>query len=268
MSEYPAAITTVNHVEPVPRRIRAFLGGEKVLDTSRALYVWEWPYYPQYYVPLADVRQDLLDSEGHTQQTGRGVVDLRGLRVGDRHRPRAARLLTESPIAGLSGTVRFDWAAMDAWFEEDEQVFAHPRSPYTRVDALRSNRPVRVELDGIVLADAGSTVMVFETGLPTRYYLSRTDVDFAHLIPTGTVTACPYKGMTSGYWSVRAGGTTHADLGWSYDFPTRQLLPIAGLIAFYNEKVDITLDGQRLDRPQTHFFPKLTTPRAEPIQRA
>ena len=256
MSDYPAAITTVNHVEPVPRRIRAFLGSEKVLDTNRALYVWEWPNYPQYYIPLADVRQDLLEPEGYTQQTGRGAVELRGLRVGDLHRPRAARVLAESPIGGLSGTVRFDWAALDAWYEEDEQVFVHPRSPYTRVDALRSNRPVRVELDGVVLADAGSTVMVFETGLPTRYYLSRTDVDFAHLIATGTMTACPYKGTTSGYWSVRAGDTTHADLAWSYDFPTRQLLPIAGLIAFYNEKVDITLDGQRLDRPQTHFFPR------------
>jgi len=196
MNDYPAAITAVNHVEPVPRRIRAFLGDEKVLDTTRALYVWEWPNYPQYYIPLADVRPDLLDSEGHTQQTGRGLVELAGLRVGDLHRPRAARILAESPIGGLSGTVRFDWAAMDAWYEEDEQVFV----------------------------------------------------------------ACPYKGTTSGYWSVRAAGneqgTVHADLAWSYDFPTRQLLPIAGMIAFYNEKVDTILDGQRLDRPQTHFFPK------------
>ena len=114
MNDYPAAITAVNHVEPVPRRIRAFLGDEKVLDTTRALYVWEWPNYPQYYIPLADVRPDLLDSEGHTQQTGRGLVELAGLRVGDLHRPRAARILAESPIGGLSGTVRFDWAAMDA----------------------------------------------------------------------------------------------------------------------------------------------------------
>jgi uncharacterized protein (DUF427 family) len=256
MSDYPPAITPVNHVAPVPRRVRAFFAGEKVLDTSRALYVWEWPNYPQYYIPLADVRQDLLESEGHTQQTGRGLVELRGLRVGTEYRPKAAKVLAESPIDGLSGTVRFDWAAMDAWFEEDEQVFVHPRSPYSRVDALRSNRPIRVELDDVVLADAGTSVMVFETGLPTRYYLSRTDVDFAHLIPTGTVTACPYKGTTSGYWSVRAGDTVHPDLAWSYDFPTRQLLPIAGLIAFYNEKVDITLDGHRLDRPQTHFFAK------------
>ena len=131
MSDYPAAITTVNHVEPVPRRIRAFLGGEKVLDTTRAFYVWEWPNYPQYYIPLADVRQDLLAPEGHTQQTGRGLVELRGLRVGDLHRPRAARVITDSAIEGLKGTVRFEWSALDAWFEEDEQVFVHPRSPYT-----------------------------------------------------------------------------------------------------------------------------------------
>jgi uncharacterized protein (DUF427 family) len=254
MSDYPAAITTANHVEPVPRRIRAFAGGEKVLDTTRALYVWEWPYYPQYYIPLADVRADLLEPEGHTQQTGRGPVELQGLRAGAVHRPRAARVVGDSPIAGLSGTVRFEWDAMDAWFEEDEQVFVHPRSPYVRVDALRSNRALQVELDGVVLADACSSVLVFETGLPTRYYLSRTDIDFGHLAPTDTVTSCPYKGTTSGYWSVRAGGTLHQDLAWSYDFPSRQLLPIAGMIAFYNEKIDITLDGQRLKRPQTHFF--------------
>jgi len=124
-----------------------------------------------------------------------------------------------------------------------------------RIDALRSNRPVRVELEGVVLADSPPPVMVFETGLPTRYYLSRTDVDFGHLIPTDTVTACPYKGITSGYWSIRAGDTVHRDLAWAYDFPTRQLLPIAGMVAFYNEKVDIFLDGQQLERPQTHFFP-------------
>ena len=112
---------------------------------------------------------------------------------------------------------------------------------------------MRVELDGVVLADTRSPVMVFETGLPTRYYISRTDVRFEHLIPTGTVTSCPYKGTTSAYWSVRAGGTVHQDLAWAYDFPTGPLLPIVGLVAFYNEKVDIYLDGEQLDRPHTHF---------------
>jgi len=143
---------------------------------------------------------------------------------------------------------------VDAWFEEDEQVFVHPRNPYTRVDALRSTRAVRVELDGVVLAESSCPVMVFETGLPTRYYLNRSEANFDHLIPTQTQTACPYKGTTSGYWSIRVGETVHPDLAWAYDFPTRQLQPIAGLIAFYNEKVDIFLDEQLLDRPKTHFF--------------
>jgi uncharacterized protein (DUF427 family) len=253
MNDYPAMIVPVNHVEPVPRRVRAYLGAEKVLDTTRALYVWEWPHYPQYYVPAADIRPGLLTSEGHTQRTGRGVAELHGLRAGEAHRPRAARLITESAIDALRGTVRFEWAALDAWFEEDEQVFVHPRSPYVRVDALRSNRPVRVELDGVVLADSASPVMVFETGLPTRYYVSRTDVRFEHLIASGTVTSCPYKGTTSGYWSVRAGEMVHKDLAWAYDFPTRQLQPITGMVAFYNEKVDTLVDGQLLDRPHTHF---------------
>jgi uncharacterized protein (DUF427 family) len=173
VNDYPAAITAVNHVEPVPRRIRAFLAGVKVLDTTGALYVWEWPHYPQYYIPAADVRRDLLIPEGHSQQSRRGMFQAHTLRAGETVRPGAARLLTDSPIAGLAGTVRFDWAALDAWFEEDEQVFVHPRSPYVRVDALRSARPVRVELDGVVLAESASPVMVFETGLPTRYYLNR-----------------------------------------------------------------------------------------------
>jgi uncharacterized protein (DUF427 family) len=95
--------------------------------------------------------------------------------------------------------------------------------------------------------------MVFETGLPTRYYLNRTEVDFEHLEPSDTTSACPYKGRTTGYWSVRSGEQLLPDLAWTYDFPTRQLAPIAGLIAFYNEKVDVILDGKRLARPQTHF---------------
>jgi len=254
MNDYPAMIVPANHVEPVPRRVRAFLSGETVLDTTRARYVWEWPWYPQYYVPLADVRRDLLVPEGRNQHSARGPVELHGLRLGDVRRLRAAKVLRNSSVEELRDTVRFEWAALDAWYEEDEQVFVHPRNPYTRVDALHSTRTVRVELDGAMLAESSSPVMVFETGLPTRYYVNRTEVDWDHLVATDTVTACPYKGTTSGYWSVRVGDQVHEDLAWAYDFPTRQLLPIAGLIAFYNERVDIVLDGQPLERPKTHFF--------------
>lgn len=132
-------------------------------------------------------------------------------------------------------------------------MFVHPRDPYTRVDAIRSTRRVRIELDGIVLAESPSPVMVFETGLPTRYYLNRTDVRFEHLRESDTASACPYKGETAGYWSARRGESTDEDIAWSYDFPTRQLLPIAGLVAFYNEQVDVFLDGELLERPRTHF---------------
>ncbi|MDQ2815031.1 MAG: DUF427 domain-containing protein [Actinomycetota bacterium] len=246
-------ITPVGHVEPVPRRIRAMLGGQVVLDTTDARYVWEWPNYPQYYIPLADVQASLLVDEQHEQKLRLGTARRHGLRAGDISRPGSARVYGDDAAAGLAGTVRFDWAALDAWFEEDEEVFVHPRSPYTRVDALRSTRTVRVELDGAVLAESSSPVMVFETGLPTRYYLNRTDVNAGHLLPTATVTSCPYKGKTSGYWSVLVGEAVYEDLAWAYDFPTRQLLPIAGLIAFYNEKADITVDGHPLDRPVTHF---------------
>jgi uncharacterized protein (DUF427 family) len=258
VSDYPAQPVAVNHVEPVPRRIRAVLAGQTVLDTTRAQYVWELPYFPQYYIPAADVRGDLLVPLGQTKQTRRGTEHLHDLRIGETRRVHAAWLLKDSPVAGLADTVRFAWEAMDAWFEEDERVFVHPRNPYVRVDALRSSRTVRVELGGpnstsIVLAESSSPVMVFETGLPTRYYLNRTDVDFSHLVPSDTVSACPYKGTTSGYWSVQLDGTRHNDLAWTYDFPTRGLLPIASMIAFYNEKVDTFLDGQLLDRPVTHF---------------
>jgi len=253
MPDYPAMITPVNHVEPGPRRVRAMLGGETVLDTTRAMYVWESVYYPQYYIPLADIRAELLVAEGFRQHSPRGEVELHGLQVGEARRAHAVRVLRDSSVAGLSSTARFEWDALDAWFEEDERVFVHPRNPYVRVDALRSTRRVRVELDGAVLAESGSPVLVFETGLPTRYYLNRTDVDFSQLTPTDTVTACPYKGTTSGYWSARVGGEEHPDLAWSYDFPARELLPIAGLIAFYNERVDILLDGGALLRPTTHF---------------
>jgi uncharacterized protein (DUF427 family) len=118
------------------------------------------------------------------------------------------------------------------------------------VDALRSTRTVRVERNGVVLAESSSPVLLFETGLPTRYYLNRTAVDFSKLEPSDTVTSCPYKGTTSGYWSARVGGRLHPDLAWCYDFPTREVQPIAGLIAFYNERVDLFVDGKQLDRPK------------------
>jgi uncharacterized protein (DUF427 family) len=253
VSDFPAPPVAVNHVQPVPRRIRAFLAGRAVLDTTNAHYVWENTSYPQYYIPLSDIDAGALVDEGTTTETSRGDAKRFGVRVGDVDRPSAASVLGAAKVEGLDDTVRFSWSAFDAWFEEDEQVFVHPRNPYTRVDALRSSRHLRVESKGTVLAETSSPVLCFETGLPTRYYIDRTDVDFTHLVPSDTQTACPYKGTTSGYWSAEVELRIHPDIAWTYDFPTRELLPIAGLIAFYNEKIDVFLDGVELERPQTHL---------------
>jgi len=253
VSDYPQIIVPVNHVEPVPRRVRATLGGRVVIDTTAARYVWEIPSFPQYYLPIGDISPDVLVDEDHEEHLRRGTARRFGLRVGDEVRSGVAHHYTASDVEGIVGTVRVDWAALDHWFEEDEEVFVHPRSPYTRVDALRSSREVEVGVDGLVLARSPRSVMVFETGLPTRYYIDRLDVDWSHLVPSDTQTSCPYKGTTSAYWSVDVGGRLQPDLAWAYDFPTRQLLPIAGLVAFYNEKVDIAIDGAELERPVTAF---------------
>ena len=253
MTDFPRSITAVNHVAPAPRRVRGIAGGEVVFDTTRALYVWEWPHYPQYYIPQADIRPGALTPEGDPEPNRQGDAQRQQLRAGRLERPAAARLIVSSPVPGLSSTVRFEWAALDQWFEEDEEIFVHPRNPYTRVDALRSKRTVRIERDGVVLAASASPVMVFETGLPTRYYLDQRDIRFEHLAPSGTRTECPYKGRVSGYWSARIGERIYPDLAWMYSFPTRQLLPIAGLVAFLNERVDVFIDGIQQPRPKTHM---------------
>ncbi|MGI8993037.1 MAG: DUF427 domain-containing protein [Nocardioidaceae bacterium] len=248
--DYPRMAVEVDTVEPVPRRVRGFLAGRPVFDTARAQYLWEWRNYPQYYIPLADVVQDYLVDEGHSEQLRHGTALRYGLRVGDKQRPGAARVYAPDAHPDVAGTVRFAWDALDSWFEEDEEVFVHPRNPYVRVDALRSHRSVRVELGGVMLADTHSPVLLFETGLPTRYYIDRTDVRFEHLVPSDTRTPCPYKGNTSGYWSLHIGDVTHDDLAWAYDFPTEAVRPITGMIAFFNEKVDIYVDGELLERPR------------------
>ncbi len=248
--DYPRMAAERGRIEPAPRRVRGYLGDALVFDTVAARYVWEVPYYPQYYIPLADVRDEFLRDENHSQHVQFGASRLYSLVGGRATHPSAARVFDGA--GPLTGTVRFDWEPL-RWFEEDERIYGHPRNPYSRVDALRSHRHIRIELDGIVLADTVTPVLLFETGLPTRYYIDPTDVAFEHLEPSSTQTLCPYKGVTSGYWSVRAGDTLHADLAWTYHYPLPAVGQIAGLVAFYNEKVDITLDGAALPRPKTHF---------------
>jgi uncharacterized protein (DUF427 family) len=240
-------------VEHGAKRVRAYVGGELVADSNRPLLVWEKPFYPAYYLPVEDVRTELLEADGgfvHSPSRGNGHTFT--LRAGGKELAAAAMRYRESPLEELRDAIRLDWDAMDAWFEEDEQVFTHPRDPYTRVDILPSSRHVRVEVDGVTVAETAKPTLLFETGLPTRFYLPKTHVRMDLLTPTDTVSHCPYKGQAE-YWSVRAGDAVHADLAWSYRTPLPESQKIAGLISFYNEKVDIFVDGVLQERPKTKF---------------
>ena len=164
----------------------------------------------------------------------------------------AAWRYADSPIEELRDLIRLDWGAMDAWFEEDEEVHTHPRDPYTRVDILPSSRHVEVQVDGVTVADTRNARLLFETGLPVRHYIPKTDVRLDLLTHTDTVSHCPYKGQAE-YWSVLAGDRIHDDLAWSYPAPLPESQRIIGLVSFYNEKVDIYVDGVHQERPRTKF---------------
>jgi uncharacterized protein (DUF427 family) len=139
--------------------------------------------------------------------------------------------------------VVLDFAAFDAWYEEDERVFGHPRDPFHRVDVRRSSRPVQIELDGQVLAQTTRSRMLFETRLPTRFYLPKEDVAVA-LRPSARTSYCPYKGQAS-YWSTDAA----EDIAWSYEDPLPELGVVKGLVAFWDERVGVRLDGELRSRP-------------------
>jgi uncharacterized protein (DUF427 family) len=170
--------------------------------------------------------------------------------VGDRRVESGAWMHRSPPPAleALTGMVTFSWRRLD-WFEEDEPLVAHARDPHTRVDVAPSSRHVRVELDGHLLAESTRPTLLFETTLPVRYYLPREDVT-AELLPTATSTICPYKGVAS-WWSVRVGDRVVEDLVWSYPTPIAENPRIAGLMCFFNEKVDLVVDGERQERPVT-----------------
>lgn len=237
------------HVERTAKRVRTYLGGRVVADTTSALLVWEVPYYPTYYFPLDDVDASALKATGatrHSPSRGDGVVHT--VVSGSVEAKDAALSYPDSPLTEIRGHVRFEWDAMDAWFEEDEEVFVHPRDPYTRVDILAAQRHVRIEVDGVTVADSRSPRILYETGLPPRYYLPKTDVRLDLLEPSDTVTHCPYKGSAE-YWTVNGG----KDLAWSYRTPVAESQKIAGLVAFYDEKLDVYVDGVLQERPKTKF---------------
>ena len=239
-------------VEPGLKRVRAYLNGELVADTRKPFLVWEKPYYPTYYLPASDVKATLIPAGETEHSPSRGNGEVLHVKVATATAERAALRYPDSPFEQLRDLVRLDWGAMSEWLEEDEPVYTHPRDPYHRVDILASSRHVSIEVDGVTVAETRQPRILFETGLPARHYMPLTDVRMDLLRPSATVTHCPYKGA-AGYWSVDAGHGVREDLVWIYRIPLPESQKIAGLACFYDEKVDVYLDGELQDRPRTHF---------------
>ena len=245
------------YLEPTPRRVRAVIGGETVADSYRAMLLHESGNQPVYYFPPEDVRHDLLEtSPTSTHCPKKGDASYYSVRTAEKTVKDAAWYYPE-PIAGappIGGLIAFYWDRVDRWLEEEEEVRYHPRDPYHRIDILRASRTVRVLRKGTVLAESGSALVLFESNLPPRYYIPREHVE-AELVPSDRVTGCPYKGQAS-YYSVLVDGRTIEDVVWTYLDPRPEALAIKGLLAFYNERVDIELDGVLQERPESPWSDK------------
>jgi uncharacterized protein (DUF427 family) len=239
-------------IEPSPKRVRTYLAGQLVADTRHPVLVWEGPHYPVYYLPAADFAAELVPAGRTEHSPSRGEAEILDVKVADATAPAGALRYPQSPLAELRDLVRLDWNSMSEWLEEDEPVYTHARDPHTRVDILASSRHVRVELDGVTVADSRQPRILFETGLPPRYYLPLTDLRMDLLRPAQTSSHCPYKG-TASYWTVDTGQGEHRDVVWMYRYPLPESQKVAGLACFYNEKVDLFLDGEPQERPRTHF---------------
>jgi uncharacterized protein (DUF427 family) len=266
--------------EPIGKRIRAVSAGETVVDSTRAVLVWEpRRIVPSYAVPAGDVRVELTPAAAGRAEPAEQGVRMPGLssrpvldpsvpfsvhstdgrpvdvRAGGQDRPGAGFLPADPD---LSGYVVLDFRAFDSWYEEDEVNVAHPRDPFHRIDVLPSSRQVRVELDGQVIAESARPMLLFETSLPVRYYLPPEDIR-ATLTPTGTRTYCAYKGQAA-YWSAAVGGHVVPDIAWTYHEPLHDAQRVGGLVSFFNERVDVIVDGQRAERPVTPWSPGAREP--------
>ncbi len=243
--------------EDSPRRIRAVLAGETVVDSGHAKLLHEHAHLPIYYFPEHEVRTDLLEPTAHsTRCPWKGEAAYWSVRVGDRLAENAVWGY-DDPIEGappLAGYRAVYWDAMDQWLEENEPAIGHARDPYHRVDVLDSSRHVRVSINGELVAETRRPKALFETGLPTRWYIPAEDVRSELLEDSNKQTVCAYKGFAS-YRSVRADGVLEEDVVWLYHEPRREVVPIRDLLAFFNERVDLEVDGELQERPVTQWSP-------------
>lgn len=255
-------------IHPVRKWIRATVDTRTVVDTRRALLVWEpRRVVGSYAVPEEHVAGHLVPVEEAgaverpvTMEDGPPVLDPSSpfvahtapgtpltIRTPDGDLPAAAFRPEDEDLAGY---VVLDWDAFTQWYEEDEAVVGHPHDPFDRIDCLRSSRHVQIAHEDVTLADTTRATLLFETPLPMRFYIPREDVAMDLLEPSAMRTVCAYKGRAS-YWSAQVGGALLPDIAWSYEDPLHDAVPVRNLIAFFTERLDLTLDGQAQPRPRT-----------------
>jgi len=236
--------------EPSPRRVRVYFNNQLIADSRQMMLLRETNHLPLYYFPKQDVQMNfLIPSDHSTHSDHKGEATFWDVQVGEKNAKNAA-FTFRNPTGNdpqLENYIAFKWESMDGWFEEDEEVFVYARDPYKRVDVLRSSRHIKVVVDGVVVAETNRPWLLFETGLPTRYYFSTLEVRMDLLEHSETVTRCPYKGEAHHY-SIKIGNKLQKDLAWSYRFPTLECTKIQGLVGFLNEKIDIYEDDKLLPR--------------------
>ena len=239
--------------EPCAKRLRIVFGGETIADSTAVRLLHETKHIPVYYFPRADVRMDLLTPTDHTTFCPfKGTASYYTLAGGGRRADNAVWTYAApfDEVPEIKDYLAFYWDKMDHWYEEDEEIFVHARDPYKRIDIVDSSRLVRIVLGRETVAESTGARFLFETGLPTRYYLPATDVR-VDLIPSETHTSCPYKG-TASYWSVKAGGRVFEDIVWFYPDPVPEAAKIKDRVCFFNEKVDaIEVDGVVVPKQQS-----------------
>lgn len=242
-------------------------------STSGALYVWEHDYYPQFYIPMeAIIKQpgfdvQLLAGEPISDPKGKtviaGYLELKVKRASEpdtSYESLTNLVLFAADLSGpgtqLQNMVKIGFDMVDQWFEEDTPIYVHPKDPFKRVDILASSRRIRVQIDGTTIAESATSMHLYETSLPTRYYMPLTSLNTTFLQPSMTKSLCPYKGEAQ-YYSVFVGGLEYKDICWYYKQPTVECAGIAGLCCFFNEKVDVDIlekgKWKRQERPVTHF---------------
>jgi uncharacterized protein (DUF427 family) len=232
--------------EPTEKRVRAQAGGRDVVDTTSALLVWEPDrMVPRYAVPVDELNAELAPAQrpGPDRTTAGEALDV----LVEGARLEAAAFRPADP--DLGGHVILEHGAFESWYEEEEPIVGHPRDPFHRIDIRQSSRSIRIELEGTVVAESSEPTLLFETHLPLRFYLPRRAL-VLEPTPSSKRTVCAYKGEAS-HWSFDLPGGD--DIAWTYEEPLIDAAQIGGLVAFYDEQVDVVLDGERRARPRTQW---------------